>query len=151
MKFNVSILAFQVMALLFLPLAALAQDSEILTSKLLKITVGNKVLTAALLDNATTRDFIALLPMTVKANDYASREKYWHLTRAISAAKGHQREYERGDLGFWPPNNDMALFYHHDGTLLPEPGLIVVAKVTSGMEALDNYPGSVEFKIELID
>jgi hypothetical protein len=45
----------------------------------------------------------------------------------------------------------MALFYNHDGTSLPEPGLIVVAKVTSDVEALNNYPGSVEFKIELID
>jgi hypothetical protein len=34
---------------------------------------------------------------------------------------------------------------------LPDPGLIVVAKVASGMEVLNNYPGSVEFKIELID
>jgi hypothetical protein len=89
-KFHSSILAFLVMALLFSPMISLAEDSETLAGKGLKIIVGEKVLTVSLIDSATTRDFITLLPMTVKVDDYASREKYWRLPRQISSERGHQ-------------------------------------------------------------
>jgi hypothetical protein len=117
----------------------------------LKITVRGRVLAAVVIDSETARDFLTLLPMTVRTSDYVSREKYWHLPRALAAGRDRQREYERGDLGFWPFNNDMALFYSHDGSLLPNPGLIVVAKITSGLEIFNRYPGSVELKIELAE
>jgi hypothetical protein len=42
----------------------------------------------------------------------------------------------------------MALFYNHDGSVLPNPGLIVVAKIASGLEVFNRYPESVEIKIE---
>lgn len=117
----------------------------------LKITVGKWVLAAVVIDSETARDFLTLLPMTAKTSDYVGREKYWHLSRALATGRDRQREYERGDLGYWPFNNDMALFYSHDGSLLPNPGLIVVAKITSDLEAFNRYPGSVELKIELVE
>jgi hypothetical protein len=92
-----------------------------------------------------------LLPVTVKTSDYANREKYWHLSRSLSIKAELQNTYERGDLGFWLPNNDMALFYRHDGTVLPNRGLIVIAKINTGLEVFDRYPGSLELKIELVE
>jgi hypothetical protein len=150
------ILAFLVMALTFTTRLVFAHaingaDGGTQIHKRLKITVEDRVLTAVVLDNETARDFLTLLPMTARANDYVSREKYWHLPRALTAKSGRQSEYERGDLGFWIPNNDMALFYNHDGTVLPNSGLIVVAKITSGLEVFNRYPGSIELKIELAD
>jgi hypothetical protein len=73
------------------------------------------------------------------------------LPRALAARGERENEYERGDLGFWIPNNDMALFYNHDGSVLPTSGLIVVAKISSGLEIFSRYPGSVELKIEAAD
>jgi hypothetical protein len=146
-----SFFAFLVLALTLTSYRVFAQDGGALTGKRLKITVGNRVLTAVLIDNETTRDFLTLLPMTVKASDYVSREKYWHLRRALVSKSDRQSEYERGDLGFWLPNNDMALFYNHDGSVLPNPGLIVIAKISSGLDVFNEYPGSVEFKIELAE
>jgi hypothetical protein len=131
------------------PLFVLAKRAT--AARRLKITVGERVLAAVVIDSETARDFLTLLPMTTRTNDYVSREKYWHLSRALAAGRDRQREYERGDLGFWPFNNDMALFYSHDGSLLPNPGLIVVAKITSGLEIFNRYPGSVELKIELAE
>jgi hypothetical protein len=146
------IFAFLVVVLTLSVRPVFAQDSRIATVKRLKITVGrDAVLTARLIDTETTRDFLTLLPMTVRANDYVSREKYWHLPRALVVRGDRQNEYERGDLGFWIPNNDMALFYNHDGSTLPSPGLIVVAKIASGLEIFNRYPGSVELRIELAE
>ncbi|MDR3340360.1 MAG: hypothetical protein LBT25_09790 [Candidatus Symbiothrix sp.] len=139
-----------------------AQDSEP-SGKRLKITVGNTVLLATLIDNEATKDFLSFLPVTVKTNDYTNREKYWHLSRSLSTKAELQNTYERGDLGFWLPNNDMALFYRHGtdiepqsgegsplaGTALPNRRLIVIAKISAGLEVFDRYPGSVESEIEL--
>jgi hypothetical protein len=151
MSYRFSILAVLILAWTFTSYHGFAQNSGTLTGKRLKITVGNRVLTAELIDNETARDFLTLLPMTVKANDYVSREKYWHLSRSLATKGGRQSEYERGDLGFWLPNNDMALFYNHDGSVLPSLGLVVIAKIISGLDVFNQYPGSIELKIEVVD
>lgn len=46
----------------------------------LKLSIGGQVLTAALEDNSTSRDFVSLLPLTLTLKDYAS-------TETISASK----------------------------------------------------------------
>ncbi|MHB9291122.1 hypothetical protein Holit_00194 [Hollandina sp. SP2] len=151
MNYQLGIIAFLVMAVTFTTRTAFAQERGGISGKRLQITVGNTVLTARLIDNETARDFLTLLPMTVRVSDYVSREKYWHLPRALATGSDRENEYERGDLGFWIPNNDMALFYNHDGSTLPAPGLIVIARITSGLEIFNRYPGSVELKIELTE
>jgi hypothetical protein len=149
MNYRFGIVAFLVMVFAFTTRTAFGQERGGISGKRLRITVGDTILTARLMDNETARDFLTLLPMTARASDYVSREKYWHLPRALAAGGDRESEYERGDLGFWIPNNDMALFYNHDGSTLPTPGLIVIARITSGLEVFNRYPGSVELRIEL--
>jgi hypothetical protein len=151
MNYKFGVFAFLVVVLTLSVRPSFAQDNRAAAVKHLKITVGERVLTAVVIDNETARDFLTLLPMTVRASDYISREKYWHLSRAITLKGERQNEYERGDLGFWMPNNDMALFYNHDGSTLPASGLVVVAKIVSGLEIFNRYPGSVELRIELAE
>jgi hypothetical protein len=143
--------AFLARIFAFTTRTAFGQESGDISGKRLRITVGDRALLAMLLDNETARDFLNLLPMTTRASDYISREKYWRLPRSLAARSERENEYERGDLGFWIPNNDMALFYNHDGSTLPTPGLIVIARISSGLEVFNKYPGSVEIKIELAD
>jgi hypothetical protein len=151
MNYRFGIIAFLIMIFAFTTRTAFGQESGGVSGKRLRITIGNTILTARLIDNETARDFLTLLPMTARASDYISREKYWHLPRALAAKSERENEYERGDLGFWIPNNDMALFYNHDGSTLPTPGLIVIASISSGLEVFNRYPGSVELKIELAE
>lgn len=146
MSYRLGMFVFLVVVFAFTTRAAFTQEGGI-AGKRLKITVGDRIVTAVVIDSETARDFLTLLPMTVKASDYVSREKYWRLPRALAVRGERQSEYERGDLGLWIPN-DMALFYNHDGSVLPNPGLIVVAKIASGLEVFNRYPGSVEIKIE---
>ena len=44
----------------------------------LKITIGDTELMATLYDNATAKDLIAQLPLTVELEDYASNEKIFY-------------------------------------------------------------------------
>jgi hypothetical protein len=114
----------------------------------IRFIVGDKVLTATLIDSKTAQDFVSLLPLTLTMNDLFGREKYAHLPRAISTEGMRTFAYEVGDVAYWPPGPDVAIFYRHDGQGIPNPGIIVIAKVDSGVETL-NVPGSVKVTVEL--
>ena len=57
--------------------------------------------------------------------------------------------YEVGEIAYWSPGPDIAIFYRNDGEKIPNPGIIVIGKSDSGVDAF-NVPGSVKVKIELM-
>ena len=113
----------------------------------IRLTVNGKALTATLIDNESTRDFVSLLPLTLTMEDLFCREKFAHLPRAISKEGKRAHTYEVGDIAYWSPGPDMAIFYRHDGQRIPNPGIILMGKLDSGAEALD-APGSVRVRFE---
>ena len=113
------------------------------------VKVGDKALTATLIDSKTAKDLVSLLPLTLTMNDLFGREKFAHLPRAISTEGKRTHTYEVGDIAYWSPGPDVAIYYQHDGEEIPKPGIIVLGKLGSGVEAF-NVPGSVEVKIEVM-
>jgi hypothetical protein len=113
----------------------------------LKIKVGRKALNASLVDNQTARDFGALLPLTITMDDLFGREKFGKLPRALSTTAPRQHRYEVGDVGYWSPARDVAIYYRQDDQSIPSPGIILIGKIGAGTEAL-NVPGSVRVTIE---
>ena len=116
----------------------------------IRIKAGDKVITATLIDSETTQDFVSLLPLTLTMNDLFGREKFGHLPRAISEGGKRARTYEVGDVVYWSPGPDVAMFYRHDGQSIPSPGIIVMGKIDSGVDAL-SAPGPVNVTIERLD
>ena len=51
--------------------SAIAQE----TTMKIRLIIDGKVISGTLVDNATTRDLVSLLPMTVTLEDYAATEK----------------------------------------------------------------------------
>jgi hypothetical protein len=105
----------------------------------IRLTSGETVLEATLNDNETTRDFVSLLPLTLRMGDLFSREKYGHLPRARGV----------GDVAYWPPGPDVAIFYDHDGQSIPDPGIAVQGKIDSGAGVLKKYDGPVQVTIDV--
>ena len=89
----------------------------------IRLKLEDRELTATLIDGKTTQDFISLLPLTLTMNDLFRREKFAHLPRAISKEGKPTHTYEVGDVAYWPPGPDVAIFYRHDGQEIPDPGL----------------------------
>ena len=116
----------------------------------IRLTVGDRALTATLSNNETTRDFVSLLPLTLTMNDLFGREKFTHLPRALSEKGERKHTYEIGEVIYWSPGPDVAIYYKQDGDKIPNPGTIVLGKIDSGVETL-NVPGSLKVKIELIE
>jgi hypothetical protein len=114
----------------------------------ISIQYGAKVITASLADNATSKDFISLLPMTIELEDYAATEKIGYLPRKLSIAGAPTgTEPRTGDVTYYAPWGNLALF-HNDFRY--SSGLIWLGKIESGLEALKD-PGPVTATIELID
>src|SRR6266699_6134227 len=122
-----------------------------LKSQIMKIRlkIDDTVLTATLVDSKTTRVFVSFLPLTLTMNDLFRREKFAHLPRAISEEGKRTHTYEVGQVVYWSPGQDVAIFYRHDGEKIPNPGIIVIGKVDSGVEVLD-VVGSVKVAVELV-
>jgi hypothetical protein len=57
--------------------------------------------------------------------------------------------YLVGDIGYWSPGHDIAIYYRKDGEKIPSPGIIKVGHFDSGVAAF-NVPGSVEVSIERV-
>lgn len=115
----------------------------------IRLKVNDKILSATMIDSKTTREFISLLPLTLNMNDLFHREKYAHLPKAISTAGARAHTYEVGEIVYWSPGPDVAIYYHQDGERIPNPGIIVIGKIDSGVEAL-NVADSVKVIIERI-
>jgi hypothetical protein len=81
-------------------------------------------------------------------NDLFGREKYGHLPRELSQGGALTQSYDIGEVAYWSPGPDVAIFYRHDGQSIPAPGIIVIGKIDYGAEAL-NVDGPIKVTIEL--
>ncbi len=115
----------------------------------IRLRIGNRALTGTLIGSKTAQDFVSLLPLTLTMNDLFGREKFAHLPRAISTEGKRTDTYEVGDIAYWSPGPDVAIYYQHDGEKIPKPGIIVIGKLDSGVDAF-NVPSSAEVKIEVM-
>lgn len=113
----------------------------------IKIIIGDSTLSATLADNPTTRDFISLLPLDLKLDDYAGTEKVSYLPKKLSAENAPSGfDPSVGDITYYSPWGNLAIFYKDFGYA---GGLIHLGKIDSGIELL-NAPNSMNARIELI-
>jgi hypothetical protein len=87
----------------------------------IRLKVEGTDLTATLIDSKTGRNFFSLLPLTLTMNDLFGREKFPHLPRTLSEAGRRTHTYEVGEVAYWSPNRDVAIYYRHDGPEIPDP------------------------------
>ena len=123
-------------------------SSEKAENMKIKINIGGKSLTATLADNETARDFASVLPLKVTMKDLFGREKYGDLPKALSENGPRKNKYEVGEIAYWSPAKQFAVYYHQDGESIPSPGIILIAKIDAGAEVF-NVRGSVKVSIEI--
>lgn len=113
----------------------------------INIKVKNQVVTATLIDSKTTRDFVALLPLTLTLEDYANTEKISNLPKRLSTEDAPLgSDPSVGDIAYYAPWGNLAIYYRDFGY---SDGLVLLGKIEGGIEAL-NVPSSVKVTIERI-
>ena len=113
----------------------------------IRLTIAGKSTTATLLDNATARDFVALRPLTLKLDDYASTEKIAYLPKKLSTQGAPAGvDPDAGDITYYAPWGNLAIFYRDFGY---SAGLIRLGRFDTGIEALE-VRGPLNATIEAI-
>ena len=114
----------------------------------IKLSFGENEAVVTLEDNATTRDFLSMLPVTLTFQDYAGSEKISYLPRSLST-DGAPSTYDPdvGDLILYAPWGNLAIFYRDAGR---SSGPVPMGHVESGLEQLAAMNGNFEVTITRI-
>jgi hypothetical protein len=111
--------------------ASLGQDTSTMN---IRFTIdGKELVTATLMDNATARDFLALLPITLTLEDHAGTEKISYLPRKLSTAGAPAgSDPSVGDIAYYAPWGNLAIFYKDFSY---SRGLVLLGRIDSSIEA----------------
>lgn len=113
----------------------------------IRLSINGKAISASLVDSPTTRDFIALLPLTLKLDDYASTEKIAYLPKKLTAQGAPAGvDPDVGDITYYAPWGNLAIFYRDFGY---STGLIKLGRIDAGVDVLATR-GSLTATIEMI-
>ena len=94
------------------------QNDENMETYQIRIKVGNHELTATLLDNATTRAFVDMLPITLTMLDLYGREMCYRFPEALPADEARRSGYDVGDIAYWTPRHSFVIFYEQNGEII---------------------------------
>lgn len=120
-------------------LGVISSDAKI------RFSFADKEIIVILEDNATSRDFAAMLPLTLTFSDYNSTEKVAYLENTLaidSAPSGFGPDV--GHLTYYAPWGNLAFFYN-DFTY--SSGLILMGTIDTGIELLGQMEGPVTISI----
>lgn len=111
------------------------------------IKVGEKEVAAVLQDNASARDFVARLPLTLVLEDYGDTEKISPLPGKLSTAGVPAvGEPFRGAIAYYAPWGNLCIFRKN---FRPSGGLVILGRVDpKDLNVLD-VPGKLRVTIDV--
>ena len=119
-------------------------------SRVLKVFIDGHEHGATLNDSEASREFAALLPLEMEMRDHLHREKVAALPQAISVADAPAKPFEAGDITYWVPGRDLAIFYTGEGSTAVS-GLYLLGTLSGGFAELENAGAPVRVRIELAE
>lgn len=115
----------------------------------IRVTIGNTVLTGRLWDNATARDLIAQLPLTLTFRDFNKLEKISQLPRKLSMdGVPAGDDPSPRDIGYYAPSGDLVFYYGDVGYFN---GIVRIGQFDSNMDAITSQSSDFTAKIELVN
>jgi len=113
----------------------------------IKMTFNDEEVVVRMQDNPTTRDFLAMLPLTVSLEDYAGTEKITRLSKRLSTQDAPAgSDPSVGDFTYYSPWGNIAIFYRDFGYA---DGLIILGTIESGgVEKLARMNGDFTVTME---
>ncbi len=115
----------------------------------LRLITDGAVMTATLEDNATTRDFVSLLPLSLTLRDYGGTEKVSDLPKRLSTrGTPPGTDPEVGDIAYYAPWGNLAIYYRDFGY---SKGLVKLGHIQSGIEKLAAARGEFAVRLELAE
>jgi len=126
-------------------LASCAAAAPVMAQERIRISSDWGNVTAELVDSATTRRLVQMLPLTIPMHDHLRQEKTSRLAEPLPETP-RQLDFAVGTLGLWG-SNDFVIYYRSGR--VPSPGIIILGQVDGDVSAFDR-PGPVEVRVERI-
>lgn len=113
----------------------------------IRLAVGANQAIAVLDDSKTARDFLSMLPLTLRMSDYNQIEKVAELPRKLTlegAPAGHDPCL--GEIASYTPWGNFIVYFRDFGY---SAGLVRLGKIESGLELFTSQPGEFEVTISI--
>jgi hypothetical protein len=124
-------------------------DDEDIDDMQIRLTFGDRVLTASMDDNESTRDFLAMLPLTLDLTDFHGTEKNADLPQRLSTADAPEGvDPDVGDIAYYAPWGNLAIFYRDFGY---SAGLVKLGNIDTGAADLGAQSEDFTVTIERAD
>lgn len=113
----------------------------------IRLTVGETVIEGSLADNAASRDFASLLPLTLTLSDYNATEKISDLPSRLSTTDAPEGLAPAvGDITYYAPWGNLAIFYRDFGY---SRGLVKLGEISTAIESVAQIGDHTPVRIEL--
>jgi hypothetical protein len=113
----------------------------------IRVTIGDTVLTGRLWDNATARDLIAQLALTLTFRDFNGVEKLAQLPRKLSMdGVPTGDDASPRDIGYYNPSGNLVFYYDDVGYFT---GIVRLGQFDGSMDAIMSQTGDFTARIEL--
>jgi hypothetical protein len=100
-------------------------------------------------DNATTRAFVASLPVTVEIEEFGGREKIAYLPDRLPTSGVPGSDPENGDLIYFAPWGNLGFYYDASG-IGHDDRVVRLGTYTAGLDQLTALEGAA-VRVELVD
>lgn len=97
-------------------------------------------------ENATSRAFVAMLPLELEWSDFANKEKITYLPHKLQTKGDSSYIPQIGDFFCYAPWGNIGIFYEKQP---PNSGLLFLGKVISGLEILKSQNKPLKTKVYL--
>ncbi|MDR1709221.1 MAG: hypothetical protein LBS70_05825 [Candidatus Accumulibacter sp.] len=143
-------LAALCLAALPLPALAAAAEADAASAPAVRVRMsfGGADAVVILFDNPASREFVAMLPMTLAFEDYAGEEKIATLPHRLASPGGAPSETPPGDFTYYAPWGNLAVFYKGFGRAA---GLQILGRIESGKDRLAGMKGHFSARLEILE
>ncbi len=120
------------------------------TVRIALVVGGEDIATATLADTPVAREFAAALPVTIEMEDRFGHAKIGRLSdglmdgdvdRVLDPAAGH--------IGYWPPDDTVAIVTADLGPSISAPGLVALGIVDTGLDSVASADDGIQMTFEL--
>lgn len=112
-------------------------SSSVARGRPVTFQLDGQVIAARLADNPASRELEATLPMTVELDDRWGQAKSGRLPRPLPVASGQRTlRPAPGGIYYWPGTTALVVYYDDLGQSVPDPGLIFLGVVETGLERI---------------
>lgn len=130
-----------------LPNVGAARDASSVEGVRVRVSFAAAEVLATLYDSPASREFAAMLPLTLDFSDYVGEEKIAYLPRKLSSGSSPSVATS-GDFTYYSPWGNLALFYNGFGRAN---GLYILGRIESGKASLAAERRDFTARIEIVE